>query len=248
MLGALQPGGVRQALARSGEIVMLALIPLELKPRAPLFGVPWANWLIIALNVAFYLLYLTLGWQWTSGRGTSIFGILLYGFSHAGFWHLAGNLWCLIVFGNAVNQRVGNAYYLWTYLGSIVLIGLTAWLFLSGGVIGASGGIFAVIAVGLLLLPSARLRVGYIAVFPVTILAALLRRPEHPWQWAIRWGDFLVPMLWCLLLIPLLEFWGLIFSGWSWTHLGHLLGLLLGVVAVLLLPQRISMGQRAAAV
>ena len=227
---------------------MLALIPLELKPRAPLTGVPWANWLLIAANVGMYLLLVAFGSQWTCGRGTGLASVLLYGFSHAGFWHLAGNVWCLVVFGNAVNQRIGNAYYLMAYLLSIVTIGLAAWLIFPGRVIGASGGIFAVIGMALLLLPAARLRVGYIAVFPLTILAALLRRPEHPWQWAIRWGDFPVPMLWCLLFIPLLELWGLIFSGWSWTHLGHLLGLIVGVVAVLLLPERISLRAKAAAI
>jgi hypothetical protein len=67
------------------------LIPLELKPPAPLTGVPWANWLLIAANVAMYLLLVTFGWYWTCGRGTSLASALLYGFSHAGFWHLAGN-------------------------------------------------------------------------------------------------------------------------------------------------------------
>ena len=227
---------------------MLALIPLELKPRTPLMGVPWANWLLIAANVAFYLLLITLGWQWPCGRDSSLVSILLYGFSHAGFWHLVGNVWCLIVFGNVVNQRIGSGYYLLAYIGSIVMIGLIAWLVFPGRVIGASGGIFAIIGIALLLLPSAKLRVGYVAVFPVTILAALLKRPEHPWQWAIRWGDFFAPMLWGLVLVPLLEVWGLLFSGWSWTHLGHLLGLIVGVIVVLLLPERVSMRQQAAVV
>jgi membrane associated rhomboid family serine protease len=227
---------------------MFAFIPFELKLRYPLGGVPWANWLLIAINVGFFLCDWLFSWQWTCGRGTSLASILLYGFSHAGFWHLAANMWCLIVFGDAVNRRIGNRYYLLAYLGSVVLIGIVAWLMMSGRVLGASGGVFAVIGIALLLLPAAKLRLGYVVVFPITIIAALLRRPVHPWQWAIRWGDFLVPMLWCLVLIPLLEIVNFAFSGWSWTHLGHLLGLALGVLAVLLLPERISMRQPAPAV
>jgi hypothetical protein len=47
--------------------------------------------------------------------------------------------------------------------------------------------------------------VGFVTVFPITIVAGLIRKPEHPWQWAIRWSDFFIPMVWCLMLIPLLD-------------------------------------------
>jgi membrane associated rhomboid family serine protease len=226
---------------------MLALVPLELQVRPALRGIPWANCFLVALNVLFYVLDVTLGWQWSCGRGAGFLSILLYGFSHAGFWHMAANVWALLVFGNAVNLRIGNAWYLLSYLISVVLIGLAAWTLFPGRVIGASGGLFAVIGIALLLLPAAKLRIGYIAVFPITLLIALFARPQHPWQWAIRWGDFLAPMLFCLVLIPLLEIWGLIWSGWSWTHLGHLLGLAIGVSMVLLLPDRISLRRPAPA-
>jgi membrane associated rhomboid family serine protease len=224
-----------------GGLVMFALVPLDVRPRSPLRGIPWANYLLVGLNVLFYLFFITLGWQWTCGRGTGFGSILLYGFSHAGFWHLAANLWALLVFGNAVNLRIGNVYYLLAYLGAIVAIGFVAWILLPGQVIGASGGVFAVIGIAILLLPAAQLRVGYIAVFPVTLLVALFQRPEQPWQLGIRWGDFPIPMVWCLMFIPLLEVWGLVWSGGSWTHMGHLLGLLVGIAVVLLLPERISM-------
>jgi len=131
--------------------------------------------------------------------------------------------------------------------GVSIALGLFAWFVIPAGVIGASGAIFAVIGIALLLLPSARLHVGCLAIFPFTVLLALFRRPEQPWQWAIRWTDFRVSMLWCLLLVPFLEVWGLIWSGWNWTNLGHLLGLVAGVVCVLLLPQRISMRRPAPA-
>lgn len=227
---------------------MLAIFPLELKTPSPQRPVPWANAWLIGLNVLSYLLLLAFGWSWTCGRGTGLLSIVLYGFSHAGFWHLIGNLWALFIFGNAVNRRIGNRYYLIAYFAAVVLVGLPAWLFMPGGAIGASGAIYAVIGMALLLLPSARLRVGYIVIFPVTLLVALFRKPEEIWQWLIRWGDFQVRMLMCLVFVPLLELWGLVTSGGGVWHLGHLLGLIVGIGLVLLLPERVSMGRQASLV
>lgn len=220
---------------------MIAFYPLQLEAPGQSRRLPWANWLLVVLNVLLFLVFSWFGGQWVCGRGTSFLSIVLYGFSHAGFWHLAINMWTLLVFGDAVNRRIGNAYYLLAYLGTQIALGLFAWVAIPPGVIGASGAIFAVIGISLLLLPAGRLHIGCLAIFPFTILLALFRRPEQPWQWFIRWADFRVSMLWCLLLIPFLEVWGLFWSGWNWTNLGHLLGLALGVVFVLLLPQRISM-------
>lgn len=225
---------------------MFALFPLELAARNLPRTVPWANLLLVALNVFFYLLMVGTGYFWTCGQGSSFLSIFLYGFSHAGFWHLAANLWVLIVFGNAVNRRIGNGFYLIAYLSSVAAIGLAAWLLFPGRVVGASGGVFAVIGISLLLLPAARLRVGYIALFPITVLVASFRRPEHPWEWAIRWGDFKLGMIGCLVFIPLLELWGLFWSGGNWTHLGHLLGLIAGVIVVLLLSERLTLHYRLA--
>lgn len=223
---------------------MLAIVPLELKPSRP-WPVPWANGLILGLNVLSYLLLLVFGWSWTCGRGTGLGSVVLYGFSHAGFWHLVGNMWALFIFGTAVNRRIGNWYYLISYLASVVIVGLLAWLLMPVGVIGASGALYAVIGMALLLLPSARLRVGYVGIFPVTILIALFRKPQETWQWMIRWGDFELRMLACLVIVPLLEVWGLLTSGGGIWHLGHLLGLIVGIGLVLLLPERVSMGREA---
>ena len=226
---------------------MLAIIPLELRQSQRRLQAPWANALILCVNVLAYLLLITLGWSWTCGRGTGLVSVLLYGFSHSSFWHLIGNMWCLFIFGNAVNQRIGSQYYLMAYLAAVVLVGLPPWLFMPTGVIGASGAVYAVIGMALLLLPSAKLSVGYIAFFPMTLVAALINRPRKPWQWMIRWDDFSVRMLWCLLLLPAVELWGLVTSGGGIWHLGHLLGLLVGIALVLLLPKHVSMKRPSAA-
>ena len=224
---------------------MFGIIPLELDARYPRQPVPWANALLLCVNVAFYLLTLGFGWSWSCGRGSGLLSILLYGFSHGSFWHLLGNLWVLFLIGSAVNRRIGNRYYLIAYLTAVVLVGLPAWFFMPVGVIGASGAVYGMIGMAVLLLPSARLRMGYIVIFPFTLLAALIQRPQETWQGLIRWGDFQAPMVWGLLFVPMLELCGLLTSGGGVWHLGHLLGLLVGIGLMLLLPQRISMRRQA---
>ena len=74
------------------------------------------------------------------GSGTRrLPSVLIYGFCHFGFWHLLINMWVLWVFGNPVNRRLGNLLYLLVYLGSVVVLGLFAWLILPVQLVGSSG-------------------------------------------------------------------------------------------------------------
>ncbi|HTN74107.1 MAG TPA: rhomboid family intramembrane serine protease, partial [Pirellulaceae bacterium] len=116
---------------------MFLAVPLEFRPVAGSKSLPLANYCLIAANLLVWLI----GWQWIVGRDllgvrSGPFSILMYGFSHAGFWHLICNMWILWVFGNAVNRRLGHAYYLAAYAGSIVILGLFAWLLGGQGLIG----------------------------------------------------------------------------------------------------------------
>jgi membrane associated rhomboid family serine protease len=225
---------------------MLVFLPLELKTRTVPKNAPIANIAIIALNVFTYFLALAFGWYWFVGPGTGPLSIVLYGFSHAGFWHLVFNMWALWVFGNPVNRRLGNFYYLCSYLGTIVILGLVARLMSFGPVLGASGGIFAVMTIAAMLMPAAPLKMAYGAVFPMSVLIGLFRKPEHGIYWFICGGQFGVrALLWLLLLVPCLELLAL-FAGWWFGpggvwNLGHLMGMFCGVVAVLMLPSRITM-------
>ncbi|HTN77787.1 MAG TPA: hypothetical protein VL096_21160, partial [Pirellulaceae bacterium] len=108
----------------------------------------------------------------------------------------------------------------------------------------ASGGIFAIMTIALLLMPSATLQVAYVALFPLTLLLSVMSRPKYGLYWFVRGGELSLSALWCLLLIPFLELCYLLLSAGSWTHLGHLFGMLCGLGIVLLLPTRITMGQR----
>lgn len=215
-------------------------VPIKLRDGREFDTIPVANGLLIALNV----LVFSLGWQPCVGPGTGLFSIGTYAFGHANLWHLAGNMLVLLVFGTPVNRRLGNGWYLIAYLGTALALGIFARLFCPGPLIGASGAIFAVIAIALLLLPSAIIEIFYFALFPVTLLIGLLHRPQHWVFWFIRWDRFEMRAWWGLFLVPFLELWGLFWNGWNWTNLGHLLGLFCGVAVVLLLPTSITMKRR----
>ncbi len=227
---------------------MIILLPLELQEREKYRGLPLANSFLIALNVLSFALMRLFGWCWPVGPGTGIFSIVLYGFSHVGFWHLLFNMWALWVFGNPVNRRLGNVFYLLAYLGTILILGLVARICYFGPVVGASGGIFAVITIAAMLMPSALLVVAYGALFPLTLLIGLIRKPKYGIYWFICGGQFRLRALWCLVFIPLLIIVSMSWALWtgfgSAWNLGHLLGMVCGVVVVLLLPTRISMKKR----
>ena len=222
---------------------MFFVIPLEYKTPRPQHGVPVANALLIAVNVIVF----GLGWCWAVGPGTGLVSVLMYGFSHVSFWHLVLNMWLLWVFGNPVNRRLGNGRYLAAYLGTILVLGLLARLFLRVGLVGSSGAIFAVMTIAFILIPAGSLEIAYLALFPLTILMGLVRLPKYWLYWFIRWGVFSIRALWCLVLIPLLELWSLFWNGWSWGTVAHLLGMVCGVAIVLMLPTRISMPGRSTA-
>jgi membrane associated rhomboid family serine protease len=203
---------------------------------------PVANWILIAVNVLGYL-FLSPG-SWAVGPHSAPWTVVTYGFVHVGWWHLLFNVWYLWVFGNPVNRRIGNGYYLVTYLGTITILGILGRMVLSGTSVGASGAVFAIIAVAGLLMPASRVEMHYVALFPITVLMGLVSRPKYWLFWIIRWGRTHCRALWLCALYPILEVTTILWCGLSWTNLGHMGGFLCGVAAVLMLPTTISMGRR----
>lgn len=221
---------------------MFMLVPLDLKRTGTGNTIPWANALLIAVNVlAFVFGYRTV---WAVGPYCHWWCVLAYGFAHGSILHLVCNMWGLFIFGNPLNRRLGNRYYLLAYLGVTLALGLFARLLLSGQLYGASGALFSVIIATLMLMPRSVLEIGYGAIFPLTLLIGLLRLPEHWLYWFIRWGKFTLPALWCLVLIPLMELGALLWNVWNLTALAHLLGMALGLAIVLMLPSHITMPGR----
>ena len=89
-----------------------------------------------------------------SGRST--LSLVTYIFLHAGFQHLMTNMFVLFTVGRAVEKGVGARRFSLIYLGSGVLAGLAHVAMnphSSIPVVGASGAIFGLIAVLLLLMP-----------------------------------------------------------------------------------------------
>jgi membrane associated rhomboid family serine protease len=224
---------------------MFFALPLRVEETAERQSVPLTNGLLIAINVMVFWL----GWSpsWMVGPGTGLLSVLTYSFSHANAWHLIANMWLLMVFGNPVNRRLGNLYYLFSYFGSVVTLGVFARLLASGYLLGSSGAIYAVIAICLMLMPARKVEIFYIALFPITLLAGLLRKPQAWVAWFLRWDRFELHAYWAMILVPLMELAGLVWWGWNWTNLAHLFGLLCGMAAVLMLPTEITLNRRRAA-
>jgi membrane associated rhomboid family serine protease len=227
---------------------MFAFWPLRVKEPDGSERIPWANALLIVVNVLVFFLNGFLGWPLGVGRGSNLLTIVTYGFAHADPLHLIANMWFLWLFGNAVNRRLGNGYYLLSYLGTIVALGIVAWLFADGRLLGSSGAIFAVMLLFMMLMPRAVVQIGYVALFPFTLLVGLFSRPRHWVFWFLRWDAFECRAWIGFILITMLEVWSLwsgLWAGyWNWTNVGHLFGLLCGVVIVLLLPTEITMNRR----
>jgi membrane associated rhomboid family serine protease len=219
---------------------MLILVPTQVDDGSQRGQIPTANALIVALNVILFFC----GMHAPVGPGSGLFSLVGYSFTHAGVAHLVVNMWTLLIVGNAVNRRIGNAYYLLCYFGAVATLGLLARCMAGSYLVGSSGGVFAVIAVLAMLLPAAWAHVGYVAVFPLTLLVGLLLRPTHWLYWFIRWDVIRVRAAWALVLIPVLQLAGLFWWHWNWTNLAHLMGFVCGIAFVTLLPERVSMPRR----
>jgi membrane associated rhomboid family serine protease len=214
---------------------MLMYLPTRIDDGSPPHAVPVANGLIIAANVLLFFL----GIQWTVGPGSGPLSIIGYGFSHAGIGHLMINMWLLLIAGNAVNRRIGDRYYALLYFGTVITLGVFAWFFSGRPLVGSSGAIFAVVAVLAMLIPSAWTYVGYVVVFPLSVLWGWFSRPAHWLYWIIRWDTLRLRTWWLLILVPVLQLMGLLWW-WNWTNFGHLFGFVCGIAFVLLLPDRIA--------
>ncbi len=212
---------------------------------------PVANWVLVTVNVLAFAFGASRFWH--LGPGQPWWSIFTYGFAHANPWHLIGNMYVLLMVGNPVNRRLGHLYYLFAYLGTLIVLGLIGWTVKSlGDLRGASGAIFSVVAIFLMLMPAALVKFAYVALFPVTVLIGLIKKLDAWIDWFIKWGTFVARAWWLIVIVPLIEVWGLLMwrislGEWQLNNLAHLLGLLCGIGIVLLLPTRITMGHRLSA-
>jgi len=153
---------------------MLLPIRTSIKPRRT----PYANYGLIAVNVAIFLLSFfpveSLGGEteyirrWANQfvldpRPGHLFlwQFVSYAFLHAGFMHIIGNMFFLYLFGNNVNDKLGHIGYLSFYLAGAVFSGIGHTLLSSSSVLGASGAVAAVTGAYLVLFPQTLITVIY---------------------------------------------------------------------------------------
>lgn len=212
---------------------MLIPIGTELRTRRP----PVGNWLLIFLNVAIFaftdLLAGDFGQQLKAfyaldAARPSLPQYLTYQFLHGDFWHLAGNMLFLWIFGNAVCDRMGSVAYVLFYLAGGVVAGVAFALSAHNPLVGASGAIAAVTT-------------AFLALFPRVHVTMLV--------WMFFVFTFQVPalilivfkiILWDNILAPTLEGQGAASNVAYSAHLGgYAFGFLvaMGLLAVRVLPR-----------
>jgi membrane associated rhomboid family serine protease len=131
------------------------------------------NLLLIAANVVCYGMShrfggragvsatgLAAGWdQWLLyPTHPKLWQFLTYQFLHQNFTHIFFNMLFLWVFGNNLNEKLGNVGYLFFYLTGGVLAGCGQMLSSSAPTLGASGAISAVTGLFFVLLPRTNIR------------------------------------------------------------------------------------------
>ncbi|MCK4999764.1 MAG: rhomboid family intramembrane serine protease, partial [Anaerohalosphaera sp.] len=157
------------------------MLPLytSIRPRRT----PYANYILIALNVLIFLLtYAPHPALDAFGRPImsqapeplrpwadlfmlvslkpQIWQFVTYAFLHGGWMHLLGNMYFLYFFGNNVNDKLGNVGYLCFYLAGAVFSGLGHSIISDHNVLGASGAVAAVTG-------------GYMVLFPRSLITII---------------------------------------------------------------------------
>jgi hypothetical protein len=98
-------------------------------------------------------------------------------FLHGGFWHVAGNMLFLWIFGDNVEDYLGHFRYLLFYLGSGIAAGLTHLVLnlnSSAPTVGASGAIAGVMGAYFILYPRARVLTWFPPIFLFYVPAWLI--------------------------------------------------------------------------
>ena len=214
-------------VVRSGRAAARMIIPL--RTDCPLRRTPYTNWLLIAANFVVFFIELANNPQ---APGSSAFTAPLildsadphlyqfftYQFLHAGWLHIIGNMLFLYIFGNNVNDRLGNLGYLAFYLAGGVVAGVGFSVFDGGSVLGASGAVAAVTGAYLVLLPRTNITIVY--------FFYLIGTAEIASLWFILFffsqdviGQFMPQLL----------------GGEAVAHMAHISGTIFGVAVALLL-------------
>ncbi len=164
---------------------------------------------------------LPLNMRWALWRGDYfrpyqlVTGLLV----HDGVFHLVGNMFFLFVFGNAVNAKLGQVWYIFVYF----FIGIAEsliWLWIGSSdlTLGASAAICGIM--------------GLFVVYYPRNDVSLLRLGL--WEWRLL--PEAISSVWLILFYIAWDVWGTVSAGDGVGYISHVVGMILGVgIAVLLL-------------
>lgn len=140
---------------------------------------PYANYILIASNIVIFMLsywphrigpYVEPLRTWAQAfmlipDHPYIWQFVSYAFLHGSLMHILGNMYFLYIFGNNVNDKLGNIGYFCFYLGGAVFSGLGHAALHNSPVLGASGAVAAVTGAYLILFPQTLITVLYFFIF-----------------------------------------------------------------------------------
>jgi len=205
---------------------MLLPIGTSLRPRQT----PYMNYALILINTVIFIAMYVGGKQSMQKYASAymltpaypyLWQFITYAFLHGSIAHILGNMYFLYIFGNNVNDRLGNLGYLIFYLGGGVFSALghiAAASFYGTGaatpVLGASGAIAAVAG-------------AYLVLFPQSLITIV--------YWFFIIGTMEIPALY-LIIIKMIFIDNIISrSAANVAYDAHLGGYAFGIVAILLL-------------
>ena len=198
---------------------MFLIVPYEVRTLPA--RVPWANYLLLGLNIlCFYLEVkglLPLDWlRRLILDGKHPEGMIGHQFLHLNLLHLIGNMVFLWVFGNAVAGVMNNGLYLVLYLTLGVMAGCAHLLMSGAPAVGASGAISGLVGF-------------YIAVYPLNRI--------HCFGWILfKIGFFDLPGFWLVIFWFAFDLFHALNSHGHvayWAHVGGTVaGFLLGLMSL----------------
>jgi membrane associated rhomboid family serine protease len=157
------------------------MIPIRTNIRP--WRTPYTNYALIFANVIIFLITYSPHYSFAAGGRTEetlrawadqfmlnparpyLWQFVTYAFLHGSWLHILGNMFCLYLFGNNVNDKLGHIGYLCFYLAGAVFSAAGHALVSSTPVLGASGAIAAVTGAYLVLFPQTMITVVYWFIF-----------------------------------------------------------------------------------
>ena len=159
---------------------------LPIRTNMPLRSTPVVNYLLLVTNIAVFLVTFrglqggALDNYILQASYPQLHQFVTHAFLHANLSHLIGNMLFLYIFGNNINDRLGNVGYLAFYLAAAFFAGLGHVYMEQSPAIGASGAIAAVTGMYLILLARSHITMLYwfffIGTFEIWALIFILIR------------------------------------------------------------------------